>query len=57
MISRAKKNSFIWIMFIVYSAIQIATIARNPAGTDALGYVLAGASVLVVIMHYLPDKG
>lgn len=57
MISRAKKNSFIWIMFVVYSAIQIATIARNPAGSDALGFVLAGASIVVIVMHYLPDKG
>ena len=56
MISRAKKNSFIWILFVVYSAIHIARLARNPTGFDALDYVLAGASVVVIIMHYLPDK-
>lgn len=57
MISRSKKNSFIWIMFVIYSAIQIARIVRNPSGADALEYVLAGASIAVMIMHYLPDKG
>lgn len=56
MISREKKNVLIWLMFGLYFGISLARAIRNFAETEVWDWLLIIAGIVVVIIHYSPDK-
>lgn len=56
MLKRDQKNILIWGMFGVYLGIMITTCFSNPNETSLLQWVLMILSLVIAMMHFIPDQ-
>jgi len=54
--NRKHKNYLIWLVMGVHTGSLLAELAKTDEPASTWKWILLGASLLVIMLHYLPER-